>query len=321
MNLSLNGRAADGCAPEPLRQATELSMQDVCALIGTPVGGSVRAQARLAEVIWRHYCNRQAAHLSEIGRAFGVTTERVRQLEANALRLLRYPDRHAAVRETVRTDTRLWHAIHHGAGGGRAFPDGGTDARATSADRPRIRRDVEHVTFRPGALGGDLLDRGTPSSVAKAMVARYLMMIRAGLERLSNNEVFVPDEKRLIIGLLQGYPVDGESIERMPACVIERAIAEGLDETAHFDLHAVYARLRDLTWVERLALIDAAERVWRDPADSEALRQVGLGPPDRSSNLDRWSQPGPGAGSGDEEVAHAPARRPALRVVSIAGAR
>lgn len=107
-------RAEEGLVPEPLRQATEITVETLFDVIGLPAGGDPDVQRRLAEVAWAFYCAPAQDSLARISRRQGVTAERIRQLRGHALRLLRHPSRAHAVKTWVRTDTRLWHAIRYG---------------------------------------------------------------------------------------------------------------------------------------------------------------------------------------------------------------
>lgn len=47
----------------------------------------------------------------DIGLQFGVTRERIRQIEAAALQMLRHPSRREAVTRAVARDSRLWEKL------------------------------------------------------------------------------------------------------------------------------------------------------------------------------------------------------------------
>ena len=107
-------RSIEGLAPHPLRQATELDLDRIVDLVGEPASRDPDVRQRLAQVVWAMYCDEPAETMAGVSRRFGVTTERVRQLHAHALRLLRHPTRRPAVKDGIRPDTRLYHAIFFG---------------------------------------------------------------------------------------------------------------------------------------------------------------------------------------------------------------
>lgn len=64
---------------------------------------------RAAAVLAGRFAERRT--LRDIGLQFGVTTERIRQIEAKALRILRHQSRREAIERIVAQDSKLWAAL------------------------------------------------------------------------------------------------------------------------------------------------------------------------------------------------------------------
>ena len=88
---------ADEGTPSPEKMETDVQMQN---LLGEQVG---RLTPREATILRRRFgidCDEHT--LEEVGKEFGVTRERIRQIEAMALRKLRHPGRTGHLREFLR---------------------------------------------------------------------------------------------------------------------------------------------------------------------------------------------------------------------------
>ena len=109
-------RSLEGKAPYPLRQAEELTPGEVGELIGLTSSGDPEVLKRLAGAIWAVYCAPEPATLASIARDQGVTVERIRQIVARSLGLMRHPSKRKRLARRVAGDTRLWHALMHGCG-------------------------------------------------------------------------------------------------------------------------------------------------------------------------------------------------------------
>jgi DNA-directed RNA polymerase sigma subunit (sigma70/sigma32) len=67
---------------------------------------------RYAKVLAMRYLSDPPSTRQQIADVIGVTAPRVREIERNALRILRETEHHDDVDEVVRPGTRLWFAIY-----------------------------------------------------------------------------------------------------------------------------------------------------------------------------------------------------------------
>lgn len=134
----------------------------------------------------------------------------------------------------------------------------------------RTTRQGPPIQFRDVEIERELAARGdNPNLVAKRDLERYYALLRQSLPTFSRSEA------SLIVDALNGTLIEPHTA-RLLWAAIDDALYDGLAEKWGVDGLALVARLRRLTPFEALAVVDAAERYWRDHEAADALERVGL---------------------------------------------
>jgi hypothetical protein len=142
-----------------------------------------------------------------------------------------------------------------------------------------MTRDDRVSMFRAGPLRADL-DARTPADqsfveTVRRDLTRYYFLLPRALPTFSDAEA------SLIVDALNGTIFHPETIGLLWAEIDEAVRNAGLAEKWRVDGAALVSRLRDLSFVEALAIVDAVERFWRGPYRQEGpmrerLLAVGL---------------------------------------------
>jgi hypothetical protein len=132
---------------------------------------------------------------------------------------------------------------------------------------------VDVVQFKPGALIDEISARGVPNQICKRDLARYYALLDRSLRKVHLTEA----EALLICDALNSRRFDEHSCEHVRMCIRETMRFDELDKKWGVDVESFNAKLEEMTSSRLLALVDAAERFWRNPTPREAaLRRVGL---------------------------------------------